>query len=64
MAGVLEVIKNKVPQCTEMVDGLLSAVRQSQVLVHVYTQRWLREVGGEEGGGGVGGGREGDGRGG
>ena len=32
VAGVLEVIKNKVPQCTEMVDGLLSAVRLSQVL--------------------------------
>ena len=28
---MLEVLKNKVPQCTAMMDGLLSAVQQSHV---------------------------------
>ncbi len=46
VTGVLEFLKEKVPVCAEMVDGLMTAVQESQVcvcqcpLMHVFKAIW------------------------
>ena len=37
VTGVLEFLKEKVPLCSEMVDGLMTAVQESQVCVCLYS---------------------------